>query len=179
MCQVKIKIFGIVIVIAIGFFGFVATRNDFFRYESSGVIEASPDKIFPYISQFKLGGEWSPYEKGMQMPKSFGGNDGEVGSWMEFGPSDGGSGRLELLEIIPNSMVKINLHMTAPFEAKNTVIYRLTPEASGTRFSWSMEGHGGYIGKLMSVLIDCEKMVTSQFLQGIANLKTLVESKKN
>jgi len=170
-------IIGVVVVLAV-FLGYVSTRSGQFRYERSGVIKASPEKIFPYISQFKLGGQWSPYEKGIEMPKNFGGTEGQVGSWMEFGPSKSGSGRLEILELVPNQSVKLSLHMTAPFEAKNIVIYTLTPEAEGTRFTWAMEGNGGFMGKLMTTIIDCEKMVAGQFLDGINNLKILIESQK-
>jgi hypothetical protein len=57
--------------------------------------------------------------------------------------------------------------------------YSLTPEASGgTRFTWAMSGDGGFMGKLISVIIDCEKMIGGQFEQGIQNLKTVIESKK-
>lgn len=159
------------------FLAFVATREGYFRYERSGVIKAPAEKVFPYISQFKLGHQWSPYEKGVEMPKTFGGTDGAVGAWMEFGPSKSGSGRLEVLEVIPNELVKMQLHMTAPFEAKNIVTYKLAREEAGTKFTWSMEGDGGFLGKLMSVLIDCEKMVGGQMSEGINNLKSLIEGK--
>lgn len=168
---------GVVVALAV-FLGYVSTRDGKFRYVRSGVINAPAEKIFPYISQFKLGAQWSPYEKGIEMPKSYGGTEGQVGSWMEFGPSPSGSGRIEILEIVPNQEVKLNLHMTAPFEAQNTVIYTLTPEADGTRFSWAMEGNGGFMGKLMTTVIDCEKMVAGQFNDGIQNLKTVVEAQK-
>lgn len=171
-----LKIFiGLIVVLAL-FLGYVSTRDGKFRYERSGLINASAEKIFPYISQFKLGAQWSPYEKGLEMPKNYGGVEGQVGSWMEFGPSKSGSGRIEILETISNQMVKLNLHMTAPFEAKNLVTYRLSPEQNGTRFTWEMEGDGGFMGKLMNTLIDCEKMVGGQFTEGINNLKVLIES---
>ncbi|HWU44039.1 MAG TPA: SRPBCC family protein [Bdellovibrio sp.] len=173
------KIALVLVAAVVLFLGYVATRDGSFVYERSGIIKASPEQIFPYISQFKLGGQWSPYEKDIEMPKTYGGTDGAVGSWMEFGPSKSGSGRIEILEVSPNEMVRLSLHMTAPFEAKNVVIYKLTPEAEGTRFSWTMEGHGGFLGKLMTTLIDCEKMVSGQFNEGIQNLKILIESQKH
>lgn len=170
-------VIGVVVALAV-FLGYVSTRDGNFRYERSGLINASAEKIFPYISQFKLGSQWSPYEKGLEMPKTYGGTEGQVGSWMEFGPSKSGSGRLEILELVPNQTVKLSLHMTAPFDAKNIVIYTLTSESEGTRFTWAMQGDGGFMGKLMTTLIDCEKMVGGQFTEGINNLKILIESQK-
>ncbi|OFZ28811.1 MAG: hypothetical protein A2622_04045 [Bdellovibrionales bacterium RIFCSPHIGHO2_01_FULL_40_29] len=170
---------GIAFFIAL-FFGFVATRQGKFNYERSGLIEAPADKIFPYISQFSMGGQWSPYEKiDPNMKKTFSGADGQPGSMMVFeGNSQAGSGQLELIKLIPNELVEIKLTMTKPIRAENLVIYKLTPEGNGTRFSWSMSGDGGFFGKLLNVFIDCENMVAGSFTEGIANLKTLVESQK-
>ena len=163
------------------FFGYVATREGKFRYERSGVIDAPAEKIFPYISNFKLGGQWSPYEKkDPDMKRTFTGADGAVGSTMEFdGNKDVGSGRLEILKIVPNELVDIKLTMLKPFVGENFIEYKLTPEGSGTRFSWSMSGDGGYITKLMTLLIDCEKMIAGDFTVGIENLKTVVEGQKS
>ena len=163
------------------FLAYVAVaKSGKFNYERSGVINAKPDVIYPYISKFTLGGEWSPYEKiDPNMKKYLGGIDGEVGSTMAFeGNGKAGSGKLELLSKIPNQEVQIRLIMTKPFKADNLVIYRLSPEAEGTRFTWSMSGDGGFMTKIMVTLIDCEKMIGDQFNEGIQNLKTLIESKK-
>ncbi|NUN05764.1 MAG: SRPBCC family protein [Bdellovibrio sp.] len=98
---------------------------------------------------------------------------------MEFeGNKDAGSGKLEILKIVPNESVEIKLTMLKPFHAENIVIYKLAPEGAGTRFSWSMSGDGGFLGKLLNVFIDCEKMVADQFTVGINNLKALIEGQK-
>lgn len=165
--------------LVVAFLGYVATREGKFRYERSGVIHASADKIFPYISNLKMGGEWSPYEKkDLNMKKTFTGADGQPGSMMEFeGNKDVGAGKIEILKIVPGEAVDLKLTMIKPFSGENLIEYRLTPEVGGTRFSWVMSGDGGFMSKLMTTLIDCEKMVTGDFETGIANLKALVESK--
>lgn len=169
---------GVLVVLAL-FLGYVSTRDGHFNYERHGVINASAEKIFPYISNFKLGSQWSPYEKmAPEMKKTHSGNDGEVGSVMEFESNEAGSGKLEMLKVIPNELVEIRLTMLKPFFGVNLVTYRLTPEGEGTNFSWSMTGEGGFMGKLMATLIDCEKLIASDFEKGIANLKTLVEAQK-
>lgn len=162
------------------FLAYVSTREGKFRYERSGVIDAPADKIFPYISNLKMGHYWSPYEKkDPDMKKTFIGADGTVGSIMEFeGNKDVGSGTLEILKVVPNELVEIKLHMLKPFDGENIIAYKLTQESAGTRFSWSMSGDGGYITKLMTFFIDCEKMVAADFSIGIENLKQLVESQK-
>ena len=174
------KIFASLLIALIGFFSYVSTRNAEFRYEKSGVIQATPDKIFSYISNFQLGSQWNPYaQKDPNMKVNFTGTLGQVGSVMNFdGNNEAGSGSLEILKMTPNESVDIKLIMTKPLKAENLIHYQLTPEGSGTRFSWSMSGNGGYIGKLITLFIDCEKMVTQDFEKGIANLKTLIEAQK-
>lgn len=168
----------LVIVGAIGvFLIYVSTRDGKFHYERNGLIAAAPDAIFPYIRDLRKGDLWSPYSKiDPNMRSTFSGPEGEVGAVMEFeGNQQAGSGKIEILRIVPNELVELKLTMKKPFRAENIVQYRLTPEAGGTRFSWSMQGDGGFIGKLMNTLIDCEEMVAGSFSEGIQNLKTLVE----
>ncbi len=41
-----------------------------------------------------------------------------------------------------------------------------------------MSGECGFLGKLVGVFLDCEKMVGDQFSEGIQSLKKVVESKQ-
>ncbi|MBX2995289.1 MAG: SRPBCC family protein [Bdellovibrionaceae bacterium] len=156
---------------------YVATRNGRFRYERSGLIQAPPEKIFPYISNLKLGSQWSPYErKDPKMKKSFSGPEDQPGGRMDFdGNKDVGSGSIQILKVIPNERVELRLQMLRPFKADNLVEYTLKTEMNGTRFTWAMSGEGGFFGKLIVVMIDCEKMVADEFSRGIENLKELIE----
>lgn len=169
------------VVIFTSFLLYVASRDGKFHYERSGVINAPADKIFPYISNLQLGAQWSPYEKkDPNMKKTFSGTDGQAGSTEEFdGNSDVGSGKIEILKVVPNEAVDLKLTMLKPVVGENLIQYRLTPEGGGTKFTWSMSGDGGFIGKLIAVFIDCEKMIAGDLEIGIQNLKTLVESRQN
>lgn len=173
------KIAGGLLITVVLFLAFVSTRQGQFYYERSGIVKATPDEIFPYISNLKLGEKWSPYEKiDPNMKKTFSGPEAGVGSVMEFdGNSNAGSGKLEILKLIPNESVEIKLTMTKPFAAENIVQYRLVPDVTGTKFIWSMGGDGGFMGKLINVFIDCEKMVGDQFSEGIVNLQNIFEKK--
>ena len=166
-------------VVILIFLGYVASRPNHFEYSKNGLIKAPPEKIFPYLNNFKLGAEWNPYEKkDPQLKKAYSGPDSGPGSKMEFdGNKDVGSGQLEILKETANSTVDLQLEMTKPFHGVNLIHYSLTPEADGTRFTWAMSGENIFLTKLIGVFIDCEKMVTADFVVGIQNLKTLIESK--
>ena len=168
-----------VLVVLIAFFGFVSTREGKFKYQRSGLIASPPEKVFAFVSDFRKGQLWSPFAKADPgMKTAYSGEPGTSGATMEFeGNSKVGSGRLEMVSVIPNELVQIKLIMIKPFRAENLVEYRLAPEAGGTRFTWTMSGDGGFFGKLMNVFIDCDKMMGGQFDEGIANLKTLCESR--
>jgi|GEM_PF-347179 DNA gyrase inhibitor len=173
-----LKIVGIVVaVLIIAFIGYVLTRSPHFRYERSTVFKAPPEKIFPYLSQFKLGSEWSPFEKvDPNMKKEIIGTDGTVGAKMNWeGNKDAGSGQLEFLKIQPNEFVEMRLQMIKPFPAENLVRYELKKEGDGTKFTWIMSGENGFFGKLMTVMIDCEAMIGGQFEKGFENLKPIVD----
>jgi len=167
------------VVILVLFFGYVSTRPASFHYERSGVIKATPEQIFPYLSQFKLGSEWSPFEKkDPNMKKVYPATDGP-GAVFEFdGNKEVGSGKIEMMKITPNEFVQMKLTMTKPFPAENIIEYKLTPVQDGTKFTWSMSGDNGFLGKLISVFINCEKMIGNEFEAGISNLKSIVEAKK-
>lgn len=160
------------------FLGFVATRESKFDYKKSGILNATPEEIFPFLSNFKLGKEWNPYDqKDPNIKRNFIGVDGTVGSKMEFaGNRQAGSGNLEILKIEPNKMSLIKLVMTKPIHVENFIEYTLEKEENGTNFTWRMYGDGGFMGKLMGVLIDCESMILKDFDKGITNLKKRVES---
>jgi len=148
-----------VLVLLVVFLAYVSSKDGHFRYERSGVISASPEKIFPLISSFEACKAWNPYDqKDPNMKRSIKGIDGQVGSVLEFdGNQESGSGSLEIMKIVPNQSMELTLRMVKPFKAENKVEYKLTPEGAGTRFSWTMSGDGGFMGKLVSTLIDCEK----------------------
>lgn len=165
----------------ITFLVYVAGRETQFYFEKSAVINARADKIFPYLNSFKLGSQWSPYEKiDPAMKKILSGPESGVGAVMEFdGNAKAGSGKLEILESVPNQKVEIQLTMTKPFGAQNRVRYELVPQSDGqTKFTWSIEGENNYLSKLVSVFIDCQKILDEQFSHGINNLKNLMENQK-
>lgn len=167
------------VVLIVLFLGYVSTREGKFHYEKSTIMNAPAGKIYPYISNFKKGSEWNSFDqKDPNIKRTFSGNEAEVGAKMEFeGNQDAGSGYLEMLSLIPNTEAQIKLVMVKPFSAENLIIYTLTPEDGGasTRFTWSMSGDGGFIGKLMNVFVDCEKMITNEFEKSFQNLKVIVE----
>lgn len=166
----------VIVTIVAVILGLAATKPDSFRYDRSLVMKAPPEKIHPYLNNFKLGNEWSPWiKKDPNIKLKYEGPESGIGAVQEWdGNKDIGSGRLEIVEDTPLN-VKIKLDFYSPMKAKNMAEYNLEPQADGTKMTWSMYGPNPFMGKVISVFINCEKMVGREFEKGLADLKTIVE----
>lgn len=159
---------------------YAATKPDTFHVERSTIIKASPEKIFAVLSDFRQSESWSPYEKkDPAMKRTISGPPSGKGAVYEFdGNKEVGTGRLEITDAAPPSKVVIALDMLKPFEGHNTIEYTLDTNGEFTRVTWSMHGQQPYIGKVMSIFMDCDKMIGKDFEAGLANLKALTERQK-
>lgn len=71
--------------------------------------------------------------------------------------------------------VAMNVNMIEPFEVHNRVEFTLEPRGNATTVTWAMHGPQLYVGKLMSVFVDCDNMIGQDFEVGLADLKTIAE----
>lgn len=172
------KIIGIAIVVLVTvLLVYAATKPGTFRVERTASIKATPEKIFPYLSDFHKGETWSPYEKkDPAMKRTYSGAASGNGSVYEFdGNKEVGTGRLEIIDSAPPSKVVISLDMRKPFEGHNTIEYTLEPKGDSTNFTWAIHGPVPYLGKVMCIFVSMDKMIGKDFEAGIANLKAIVE----
>jgi len=170
-------VLGVAIVAVIGL---ALMQPDTFKLERSTVINAKAEKIYPYLSDFKGWDSWSPWAKlDPKMEKKLSGAAAGKGAMYEWSGDDKvGKGKMEILEADANKSVKIKLTFLEPFEAVNETLQTLTPEANGTKITWSMSGKNNLIGKIMCLFMNMDKMVGPDFEKGLANLKTLAEAAK-
>lgn len=168
---------GLAVVLA-GVLIVAATRPDSFRVQRSTSIKAPPEKIFVFINEFDRWTAWSPYEKkDPAMTRRRSGpaaGAGAVYAWE--GDKNVGVGRMEITDSTPPSKVTIKLDFTKPFEAHNTVEFTMIPRGDATQVTWAMHGPQPYIGKLVGLFLNMDKMVGTDFETGLANLKAAAES---
>lgn len=174
-----LKVLAVIAVLVSAFLIYVAQKPNEFKYEKSENINAPPEKIFPYLSQLKLGSQWNPFDqKDPNLKRNFMGTDGQVGSVMEFdGNGDAGAGKLEVTKIVPNESVEITLTMTKPMAGESFIQYKITPASTGSLVTWAMSGKSHFIGKIFCTFIDMQKMMEGQFTDGLSQLKKIVEAK--
>jgi hypothetical protein len=166
---------GVVLIAAVLIFA--ATKPDSFGVERTASIGAAPDKIFPFINDFKHWGSWSPYEKkDPAMKRTFSGEASGKGAVYEWdGNAQVGKGRIEIIDASAPSRVTIKLDMIKPMEGHNVVNFTLEPRGGATQLTWAMRGTCAYMAKLMGLFCDMDKMIGKDFEAGLANLKTLAE----
>lgn len=172
-----VLVVAVIIVLAIAIVLALAARKpDTFRLERSATIKAPPEKIFPFISDFRRWRAWSPWEKiDPDLQRDYGGAANGPGATYAWQGKKAGIGRMEIIDAQPPSRIVIKLDFTKPFEAHNLVDFTLTPVTEGTRVNWAMSGRNVFIGKVMSVFMDMDRMVGKDFERGLAALKTAAE----
>lgn len=177
MLEVLGIIFLILIVAIAGLLIYASTKPDVVSYARSAQINAPPEKILALISNFKRWGMWSPWEKkDPALQRTYSGAASGVGAVYAWdGDKNVGSGRMEILESTPTK-VRIKLDFFKPFKASNMAEFTCTPKNGTTHLDWVMTGQNLFIGKVMSLFIDMDKMIGKDFEAGLADMKAAAES---
>jgi len=174
-----VKKIGIGFAVVLGVFALVvATRPAAFHIERSTTIDAPPGVVFPLVNDFHAWTRWSPYEnRDPSMTREFAGatsGEGAIYSWE--GNDDIGAGRMTLTRSVPNERVAIRLEFSRPMTATNQVEFVFQASGDDTRVVWGMDGHNGFLGKLISLFLDMDAMVGGDFEAGLAAMKAAAEA---
>ena len=174
--MLKVVAIGVAVVI-LGVLGFAATRPDEFRIERAALVKASPERIYPLISDFREWPRWSPWEKvDPAMKRTLSGAPSGVGAVYAWdGDRNVGKGRMEIVEATPPSRVAVKLDFEKPFEGHHVAEFALRPAGDATSVSWAMHGRHGFMGRLIGLFMNMDRMVGGQFEKGLADLKALAE----
>jgi len=164
-------------VVIVALLVYAATKPDSFRVQRTKEINAPAERIFPLIANLKSMNTWNPFvEPDPAIKIAYSGPDsgkGAAHTWS--GNSKVGEGRIEITETAPPSRVALRLVMVKPMKADNAVEFTLAPNGHGTNVTWAMSGKQPLLGKLMSLFVDCDRMVGSQFEKGLSSLKAISE----
>ena len=168
---------GIVSVTGSAVLAYAASKPNTFRIARSMTIRAIPDKIFPLINDLHSFNTWNPFLVADPATKlAYSGPSSGKGAAHEWdGNSEVGKGHVEIANSIPSSKITMNLDMIEPMEAHNTVNFTLEPAGDATKVTWAMSGQQPLLGRVMTMFINCDKMVGGQFEKGLTSLKAIAE----
>lgn len=152
-----------------------ATQPDTFRVQRSALIDAPHEKVYGILTDLHRGAEWSPFEKGKTMKKTFSGPASGPGAALAWeGNSESGAGKLTIAQATP-SKITLNLDMIKPMSASNIVEYDLSPRGTATNVTWSMHGPMNIVSKVMCTFTSIDRMIGGEFEKGLRDLNALAQ----
>jgi uncharacterized protein YndB with AHSA1/START domain len=153
-------------------------RSEDFRVERSHTFSAKPETLFAYFNSHKKFNEWNPFTKMDPSAKNtYTGPESGVGAVASWVGDKTGEGSATITESKPNELIRERMDWKKPIEGVSTVEFTFQPEGDKTKVTWAMYGKNGYVGKLMSLFMDCESMCGPMFESGFADLDKLVTAK--
>lgn len=179
MKLIKKILLGLVAVIIV-FLILVAMRPADFRVERSATIAASPDALFEQVNDHRKFAVWNPWLKlDPNVKNTYSGPDSGVGAVCSWdGDNNIGAGSSTIIESKPGELVRQRMDWKRPMEGTSTVDFTFKPEGDKTVVTWAMYGKNGFMGKAVSVFMDCDKMIGPKFEEGLAELGKVVAVKQ-
>jgi carbon monoxide dehydrogenase subunit G len=157
--------------------GFMLPRH--VRVERAVTIGAPAADVFPLINDFSNFNKWSPWailDPAAQY--AFEGPARGIGAKLSWvgDPATIGSGQQAIVASEPDRLVKIDITFGNRYGAMMT--YRLAPEGSGTRVTWTVETDVGRnpVGRYFGLMFDV--MIGGDCSRGLVRLKELAERGK-
>lgn len=157
--------------------GTAASRPGNIRIERSITIRATPERIFPLISESRNYGAWSPLEaQDPQVQRGISGPPSGKGAAYEWsGNRKVGAGRMEVLEATPPSHLVAALDISKPFESHHTAEFTLRARGDSTRVTWVVFGTTTFKTKLVQVYYKMDDLLGSRLALGLARVKAAAE----
>src|SRR5436190_6071527 len=175
MKVLKYILIGIVCLIAIVcLLGLILPKD--YTVARSAVINAPRPVVQANIKSLKTMDQWYVWSKREpNIKQNFQGNDGEVGSSVEWsGNEEVGKGKQEI-SAVTDSTVDIKLAFMEPWESKSDVNFMVADSADASKVTWTMHGKMPFPMNVMGLFMNMDKMVGDDFEAGLAGLKTMSE----
>ncbi|HXI50934.1 MAG TPA: SRPBCC family protein [Candidatus Saccharimonadales bacterium] len=169
--MIKKILIGVAAVIAILLI-VIATRPADFRVERSAALSASPAALFDNVNNHHKFSVWNPFMKlDPNVKNTYSGPESGVGAVCSWeGNSDVGAGSCTIIESKAGELVRCRMDWKRPMEGTSTVEFTFKPQGDKTLVTWAMYGKNGFLGKAVSLFMDCDKMCGPQFEKGLAAL---------
>src|ERR1043166_5901563 len=153
----------------------IATRPAEFRVVRSATLAASPAALFEQVNDHHKFTVWNPFMKlDPNVKNTYSGPEAGVGAVCSWdGNRDIGAGSCTITESKPNELVRYRMEWKRPMEGTATVDFTFKPTGDKTVVTWAMYGKNNFMGKAISLFMDCDKMCGPQFEKGLADLGAL------
>jgi hypothetical protein len=154
-----------------------AFQPDTYALSRSATISASSAVVFDQVNDLHRYQTWNPWSKFDPAAKyTHEGPPLGVGAKLSWaGNSQIGEGRMTIVESKPHELVRMKLEFFKPFASVANADFALAPQGNQTSITWTMSGEKNYMSKVMCMFMSMDEMVGTQFEEGLATLKSIVE----
>lgn len=171
-CGVLLSVVVIVLIAA-------ALQPAAFRVERSASIAAPPGVLFDQVNDHRKFQQWNPWAKmDPEAKTTYSGPDAGVGAVASWNGAKIGAGAATIIESKPGELVRQRMDWLKPIQGTSTVDFTFKPDGAETLVTWAMYGENRFMGKLVSLFMDCEKMCGPEFEKGLADLERIVAPPK-
>jgi len=165
--------------ILIAFSAVAALQPSEFSVTRSVTIAAPTSQVFTNVNNLHKWDAWSPWAKlDPNARNTFEGPAEGTGASMAWaGNHEVGEGKMTIVESRPTDLIRLKLDFIKPFASTADQVFSFRPEGSQSVVSWTMRGKSNFIGKIIGLFFNCEKVIGGQFDKGLASLKAINESR--
>jgi Polyketide cyclase / dehydrase and lipid transport len=169
----------VLLVIVLIVLALASRKPDSFRVERRVTINAAPETAFAFVNDFHRWSAWSPWEKlDPKLTREYSGSESGTGAIYAWrGNAKVGEGRMEIMESVPFSRLRIKLDFMRPFKANNTTEFTFASQGNGTNVVWAMHGPAPLASRIMQVFMSMDAMVGKDFERGLASMKMAAEER--
>ena len=170
----KYLLYVLIVLILIGLIlGLVGPKTK--DIQRSRVIPATPEQIWPYVSNWEKINMWSPWVRmDTSLTLEYTGNQGTVGSKYSWSSKKMGSGEQTITAMDPNRSMEAELIIKMMGESTSKTTIMLQDTTGGTKVTWAMNGKNTFFEKIMSTMMGMEKMIGGEYEKGLNSLDSLI-----
>ena len=142
-------------------------------------IAKSREQVFEYLRYLEKQREWSPWEKkDPDMEHKLTGTDGQVGAVSYWnGNKQVGEGEQEITNIEEGKRIEGELRFFKPWKSTSDCYLDVEDAGSGsTKVTWGFSGKNKFPMSIFMLFMNMDKAVGKDFEEGLANLKSKLES---
>jgi uncharacterized protein YndB with AHSA1/START domain len=166
-----VGVLGLAAVLALG--GLLLSPK--FKVSRSTLVAAPADKVYAWVASPRGWKSWSVWnQRDPAMQVTYTGPESGVGAAWAWKSASEGDGKMTFTAAEPGQRVAYDLYFP-DFGTTSTGDLTFTPEGSGTRVTWTMNGDMGSNPLFRWLALFADGMVGKDFEAGLANLKVVAE----
>ncbi len=145
-------------------------------------INKTPEEVFAYVKLLRNQNEWGPwFKKEPTMQQEFRGADGQPGFTVAWKGQNAetGEGEQEIKNVVEGKRIDTELRFKQPFESKANTYITTEPAGEGqTKVTWGMTGSMPRPMNILLLLMSMDQMIGKDYEEGLATLKSKLESQQ-